>query len=137
MGGLCIDLVDPVPGQWRSASSTSSSTLWSASSCGPKLKASARFAPALRRSARHRQPLSGSSSCCQGRVAAGLRTPIGSPRPRARIASGTIRSAAQSPQPITLPARAMRMWGVRGGWLPQKLARQLAIASSAAALLLL
>ena len=31
----------------------------------------------------------------------------------------------------------MRMWGVRGGWLPQKLARQLAIASSAAALLLL
>jgi hypothetical protein len=104
---------------------------------GPNLKASAWFAPAQRRSARHRQPLSGSSTCCQGRVAAGLRTPIGSPRPRARIASGTIRSAAQSPQPITFRARATRRWGVWCGWLPQKLARQLAIASSAAALLLL
>jgi hypothetical protein len=72
-------------------------------------------------------------------VAAGLRTPIGSPRPRARIASGTIRSDAQSPPPITLPARAlaMRRWGLWWGRLPQKLARQLAIASSAAALLLL
>ena len=137
MGGLCIDLVDPGarPVAQRLLHQLEHAVV--GFQLGPKLKASAWFAPALRRSARHRQPLSGSSTCCQGRVAAGLRTPIGSPRPRARIASGTIRSAAQSPQPITLPARAMRMWGVRGGWLPQKLARQLAIASSAAALLLL
>ena len=39
--------------------------------------------------------------------------------PSARIASGTIRSAAQSPPPITLPARAlaMRSWGLWWGWL--------------------
>jgi hypothetical protein len=47
-------------------------------------------------SANRRYPLKGSSTCCQGRVARGLRTGIGSPPARARIASGTIRSTAQS-----------------------------------------
>jgi hypothetical protein len=55
------------------------------------------------------------------------------------MASGTIRSSAQSPPPITLPARAvaMRQMGCLVGAVPQKLARQLAMASSAAALLAL
>ena len=55
-------------------------------------------------------PTSGSSTCCQGRTASGLR--MRDRRRRASIArkqSGTSRSAAQSPPPITLPARAVAM----------------------------
>ena len=72
-------------------------------------------------------------------MAQGLRTGIASPFAKARIASGTMRSSAQSPPPITLPARAVAIarWGVWWAASPQKLLRQLWIAISAAALLAL
>ena len=54
-----------------------------------------------------RYPASGSSTNCQGRVASGLRISTGSPQMKASTASGTSRSAARSPPPITLPARAV------------------------------
>ena len=51
-------------------------------------------------------PHSGSSTCCHGRTASGLRITTASPAAHARIMSGTSRSGAQSPPPITFPARA-------------------------------
>jgi hypothetical protein len=60
-----------------------------------------------RRSASSVYPDSDSSTCCQGRVLRGLRTFNGRPSMVARTKSGTIRSAAQSPPPMTLPARAV------------------------------
>jgi hypothetical protein len=59
------------------------------------------------RDASVRYPESGSSTCCHGRTASGLRTTIGSPAVSARMQSGTMRSSAQSPPPTTLPARAL------------------------------
>ena len=55
--------------------------------------------------ANNRYPESGSNTCCQGRVDFGLRKRIGDPSSIARMQSGIIRSNAQSPPPITLPAR--------------------------------
>ena len=54
----------------------------------------------------------GSHRGVRGRAAtagwpAGLRTGTGRPAPRARMASGTMRSVAQSPPPMTFPARAV------------------------------
>jgi len=53
------------------------------------------------------QPPSGSNTCCQGRTAAGLRTATGFCASSALIISGIILSFAQSPPPITLPARVL------------------------------
>ena len=58
-------------------------------------------------SANVKYPDSGSSTCCQGRIALGNLTSTGVFDPNPLRASGTILSAAQSPPPITLPALAL------------------------------
>ena len=63
--------------------------------------------PVASASASIKQPVSGSSTCCQGRIAAGFRIRTAVDRENARIMSGSKRSVAQSPPPITLPARTV------------------------------
>src|SRR5258706_14683192 len=101
---------EPVPHFWI-ISSTSCFTLLLFVTCGPKLNASQKVATFSADelnnfSPSRRYPLSGSSTCCQGRVELGFRTAIGELFCRSRIQSGTIRFLLQSPPPITLPARA-------------------------------
>ena len=52
-------------------------------------------------------PRAGTSTCCHGRTASGARSVTGSPASAARMQSATSRSGAQSPPPITLPARTV------------------------------
>src|SRR5690242_18862559 len=118
---------------------TSSCTVRFESSCGPKLKADANRSASNGRSAghastaaSHKYPLRGSSTCCHGRVAVLLRTPIARDADKARMQSGTMRSSAQSPPPITLPALAL---AIRTGCPERNDRRQEEIAISAAALL--
>ena len=107
--GIVAILPAPLP-QDATSASTTSFTGRASSARGPKLNASQKrsgaSAPA-RRAPRSRYPESGSSTCCHGRTARGLRTGMGRRAASAAMASGTIRSFAQSPPPTTFPARAL------------------------------
>ncbi len=59
------------------------------------------------RTRQHQITTKRSKTCCQGRVALGLRSTIGLLASSAAIVSGTIRSTERSPPPITLPARVL------------------------------
>src|SRR5450756_471823 len=85
---------------------TSCSTGTALSGSGPKFHAPPYHAESrASRAPSHRYPDSGSRTCCHGRTEPGLRTTIGLPSISARMQSGTRRSAAQSPPPMTLPDR--------------------------------
>ena len=79
------------------------------------------------------KPLTASSTNCQGRTAPGLRNTSGRPAWNGRIASGTSRSAAQSPPPTILPARIVASAGSDGHASPTVAERM--AANSALALL--
>jgi len=59
----------------------------------------------------NKYPLNGSKTCCQGRVDSGCLITTGLFLIHALTASGIIRSSAQSPPPITFPARVLATYG--------------------------
>ena len=91
-------------GQNKRKCSTSDSTDSFTCAAGPKLNASPWIwrLRSNKRAPRQRYPLIGSSTCCQGRVALGCRKIGDSPLLHDRTQSGTTRSLAQSPPPMTL-----------------------------------
>ena len=117
----------------RAISATTHATGRTSVSAGPKFHSEENsFGSRASCSASLRYPASGSRTCCHGRSASGFRTRMISPCSSARTQSGTNRSSAQSPPPMTLPART-----VATPTSSKNDFRQAAVTSSAHALLAL
>src|SRR5487761_2475434 len=80
------------------------------SESGPKLSALMAF-PFNTDSSASTYPHKGSRTCSQGRVLSGFRTVINDCLTKLRTRSGISRSSAQSPPPMTLPARTEKTFG--------------------------
>src|SRR5450830_1288030 len=103
--GVAVSNLAVPPHAWHTwLTSCSTDTAFSGS--GPKFHAPPYRAGSLAsRAPSHKYPDSGSRTCCHGRTEPGLRTTTGFSSASARMQSGTKRSAAQAPPPMTLPDR--------------------------------
>ena len=128
------------PGHRRCKPRASSNTVHASESAGPMFHAVVNSCPSTARSCpSNRQPRTGSRTCCHGRTASGRRIFAGTPDAKAQMMSGTSLSSAQSPPPMTLPARtvATATLGCSESPAEKKACRNALVTNSAQALLLL